>query len=481
MPTIQVIEFIELDLQRDPLHLVLPSPLQSSQFHTTDNLENPQTANRYLCNPVHNLVVNTLQEVAVSAKSILKLASLSSDDGTQPNCIFRSATIPQYFTNAWLLGVSAQIGIVTNLQTSNLDTVLFEDYTDDPKFSRVNYYANWGIVSFPQRPEYLQYGFPSSEIPVRRLSDPSDYLFERSAKMVNSNEEIDMTFLASVTQTFRIGSEFNSIQFPPEYGFQLQYSDIALSSYRWIRVDDTITNCYLKVTYQVDFDLELLSRTLIDILKSRGLRDDEAKTFVQSQFQKFDLPVDNLNHKTYHNLHTTWVRNSDVTIPVGLSKSYGAATFVPTRCRLIYGVPYTRDHTDKLKLRMEVNSRRHVLHTVVPRQKKQDGYHIAQCQAGLMGPVKAGICSHQHLHLPIKGLQNQIWIPDSKGPIINHPSKVILRLIGKHHNPHDRFIDSSSILILYWEALAEIPFDPETQVFPDDPCLSGYLNRCEQN
>lgn len=485
MPTIRVTEFIELDLQHDPVRIHFESSqMRMVAVNYIDILENPQTANRYLCNPVHNLIINTLQSVSVSADSILHVPVLKS---IQHECGFRSATIPQYFTNAWLTRVSTHIGIITGLQPtssglsiSDMKQISFEDRTHD---FRMNYYANFSIVSFPQRPEYLQYGFPSSQVPVRRLTDTSDYLFEQSATMINGSEEIPATFLVSVTSAFRIDAKSNKIKFPRDYGCQLHYSDIALSTYRWISSPDvkypspdvrypqsSEQKIVLKVNYDVDFDLAVLFQILVDILISRNHPD--AENFVKTQFASFNLPISGLN-STYRNLYATWIRTYDVTIPPGLSKSHGSATFLPTRGRLIYAVPYASDHTQKIELQLEVNMHKHILHTIIPKQKLLDSYHISP---SLVGPLNPGICWHQHPH--VASLQKHIWNPGSKGPIINHPHKVILRTVVKHDNPHDRFIDGTNVIIIYWEALDEIPFDPDTQVFPDDICLTSYVKTC---
>ena len=196
---------------------------------------NSQRANRRLWNPLHNFING------LPVDEILTLDSVPTEGGG-----YRSATIPQYVTNTYLRKVSFRIGV--------LKDNIFDDRSEDCRFTSMIRKAIFGIVCFPQRPEYLQRNLADESTSRRPVTSCLDHTLERHALL--GSEAADFTFYCSVCAAFAVDSCLTDITFPVGYGLKLDYSDVVLLDYAWTNPTEmtlgTGEACVLEVTYFID-------------------------------------------------------------------------------------------------------------------------------------------------------------------------------------------------------------------------------------
>lgn len=469
-----VTEFIEIDLNNKKV--TLPEI----------GIGNSQSAYRYLNNPVHNMIISLLQNVPLNRDTILRVPS-QNQSITNPDCglpcEWKSLPIPQYFSHAWLQGVKFKVGLVRNLDGSelNLDNMSFEDKSDNAAYRQMVRSVIMGLVSFPHRAEYEMCGYSNKNITVRPPVGPSDFLFqsERTTTVSQSNHEM---LLFSISQCLSVNQCLTPIQFPNKYGIDLSFGDIILSKYHWNNTEKisipTDSKVVLRIEYAVQFDFLKIFDELQEILINKGFDIATARDNLQFLYNKFSFSKTTIK-QSINNLYASWVGSGEklqeiYPIPSGKYKFYGHPTYIPTKARLVVVVPETFDHTSKMMLRMENNGEVKILKKIRFNKKisknKRDSLirHSNMPSSGNHGPVLQGYYHHKGNHIE-SSLEEHILTYKEKGPKIN-PHKVSLRSLAIHNNPHERFVSGESLFLVYWVPLENIPFDPKTQVTSDDPC-----------
>lgn len=430
---IYVTEFIEVDLKVPDLGLS----------------GNSQIADRFLHNPLHNLVINLLQDIHLTPETVIYIPSQNAHeiDESNPDCEWKSTSIPQYFTETWLLGATVDIGLVQGLEapinpSDNLEIsdIAFTPDSENPLFNQMINYLALQRYTFPQRPEYTLLGFSPPDLPLK----PYDSLLQQSFP----GEEEDLEYLIGINQILAFGSDLTPISFPLGTGIQLQYSDILLSKYSFLNPSGyqppEKSKVALRFRYRLEVNLQELYRTLVQL---------SSEEQVTQQFQAFGFSLPFPEGKTYQNLSATSIENK-IFLPPGKSKSYAPSSFLASSGSLIAIQPLLGHHTPRWKMRLEINGKSYSLHKIKLSPHQSYGAHLS----------KKNICLHLDSgHLAYHALKDYQY----QGQIrIKEANQVLFRLIGYHFNPHSDLIEGSIGAIIYWIPEGEISLDLKS----DDLC-----------
>jgi hypothetical protein len=472
---------------------------------------NSQTADRFLHNPIHNLVIGLLQDIDLTPSTIVYIPSRNAHeiDECRPECEWKSTSIPQYFTSSWLLGVEAEIGLVQGLDppTQNddslqIDQVDFINHSTNPIFSQMIDQLDFHLYSFPQRPEYGMLGF-QNELAVR--PNPDTLILQTS----NGREgEEDLEYQIGISRILSFGSDLTPISFPPGTGIEVQYGDIVLSKYSWKNPANYLqpegTRIVLRLRYRLDIDLVELYQKLVQILESIGWED--ASDRVGERFALFGLSFDQSAMKNpskplaltegynpsesmvrsskpltltegynpseamerYRNLYTTSI-DLKTPLPPGKSKSFSPSTFLPSPGSIVTIIPQVGHHTTGFKIRLEIDGKKFDLHQV-------SFGHLGKSQAAHWANEgnEKNLCLHtDRWHLPYHGLENCAYLRTEKRIKIKESNQALIRLIGYHFNPHPILIEGKIGMIIYWTTDEEFP--PSVQRLQSDLCQPADL------
>ena len=419
---------------------------------------NSQTADRFLHNPIHNLVIGLLQDIDLTPSTIVYIPSQNAHeiDECRPECEWKSTSIPQYFTSSWLLGVDAEIGLVQGLDpptqdsdSLQIDQVEFINHSTNPIFSQMIEQLDFHLYSFPQRPEYGMLGF-QNELPVHPITDT--LILQTS----NGHEgEEDVEYRIGISRILSFGSDLTPISFPSGTGIQVQYSDIVLSKYSWKNPANYLQpegkRIALRLRYRLDIDLVELYQKLVQILESIGWED--ASDRVGERFALFGFSFDQSAMVGYHHLYTTSI-DLKTPLPPGKSKSFSPSTFLPSSGSIVSIIPQVGHHTIGFKIRLEIDGKKFDLHQV-------SFGHLGKSQAAHWANEgnEKNLCLHtDRWHLPYHGLENCAYLSTEKKRIkIKESNQALIRLIGYHFNPHPILIEGKMGMIVYWTTETELP------------------------